>query len=142
MCMHCGCRRHQLIARYMREHDEVYGGLRALQQAGETHDAARVAALIAEIAPALIEHNENEEIALFPAVRSTGKYGGLVQELMDDHVYFVEASAAIEAGDLAEVTPFVRRLKDHIFSENNGIFPGAEFVLSAEQWEAVHAATP
>lgn len=142
MCMHCGCRRHALVVRYMAEHDDVWRALRGLQHAADARDEAAVLAILREMAPALIEHNRNEEIALFPTVAGTGKYVGLVRELTDDHAYFVDAIAQIEAGDLAEVAPFVRRLKDHIFSENNGLFAGAEFVLSAEQWDAIHTATP
>lgn len=142
MCMQCGCRAHPLIVRYMAEHDEVLAGLRVLERAADAGDVATATATAHEIAPALIEHNQNEEIALFPAVSSTGSYVDLVEELTRDHGYLRETIPLIEAGDLSLVPTFVRRLRAHIHNENNGLFPGAEFTLSAQQWESVQAATP
>ncbi len=142
MCMQCGCRNHALIVRYMNEHRDVIAELTVLQRAADDGDVDAVRATAQTIAPVLIEHNRSEEVALFPTVRATGKYVDLVDELVADHAYLATTIRAIGAGDAGLVTEFVRRLRNHIHSEDNGIFPGAEFVLKPAQWEDIEAATP
>lgn len=143
MCEYCGCQVLATIDELTREHDLVINLMGEVRPARARGDAAEMAELARQIAAVLGPHTEVEEQGLFPALTPD----------FPDHVAMLEAEhRRVEAalGEAAAGTPAdpawparfaeaLALLREHIFKEQDGVFPAALATLAAADWEAVEA---
>ncbi len=149
MCEYCGCQALPSIDALTREHEqalELIGDARAARRAG---DVSRQADLACRIAAVLRPHNVVEEQALFPALAPD----------FPDQIALLEAEHRVIEAPLAEavdaaagglipadpawpdrLTRALDLLHEHIFKEQDGVFPAALATLRTADWEAVDAA--
>ena len=148
MCEYCGCQALASIDALTREHEQVLdliSGVRAAQLAG---DVVRQAALACRIAAVLGPHTLVEEQGLFPALARD----------FPDQIALLEAEHRLVEAPLAEavrsagegalpaipgwpdrLTRALAVLREHIFKEQDGVFPAALATLSTADWEATDA---
>jgi hemerythrin-like domain-containing protein len=143
MCECCGCQALATIDELTREHDLVIDLMGRARAAHAGADTAQMAELARQIAAVLGPHTQVEEQGLFPALAPD----------FPDHVASLEAEhRRVEAalGEAAAGTPanpawpsrFTEALtlpREHIFKEQDGVFPAALATLSTADWEAAEA---
>jgi hemerythrin-like domain-containing protein len=117
----------------------LMGEVRAADAGG---DVAQMAELARRIAAVLGPHTEVEEQGLFPAL--TGEFPDHVAGLKAEHrrVEAVLDEAAGTPADPAWPARFMAALallREHIFKEQDGVFPAALATLGAADWEAAEA---
>lgn len=142
MCNHCGCRKHDLINRYMVEHEEVMGLLAQLDELARNHDVTGLRTVGRVVADALVPHNVDEEKGLFAVLLDKGQYVDDVKKLTAEHVELKRLIHRIQEGDPHSVPEFTALLRAHIHLEDTGLYPGAAFVLTPGEWEALDVITP
>jgi hemerythrin-like domain-containing protein len=140
MCEYCGCQALDTIDELTREHDLVInlmGEVRATHAGG---DVAQMAELARQIATVLGPHTEVEEQGLFPAL--TGEFPDHVASLKAEHRRVEAALGEAAAGTPADpawparLAEALTLLREHIFKEQDGVFPAALTTLGAGDWEA------
>lgn len=131
------------LERFEAEHEDALAELNSLEVAALALDAGpsdehfeMIRRVHGALAGAVREHNENEELALFPLlgeaaptepfVEDHGALRALERELIDA----VERRDADEAASLS--LTIVEKLRDHIERENTVLFPMAREILGAE----------
>lgn len=139
MCSYCGCRSIELIGRLTVQHDEIVNATTALRVAAAEQDAPGAAHACVLLAQLMDPHVDLEERGLFAELRQEEEFTAHVDALCGEHRDIDREIAAIVAGDLDRVTPFIRLLRDHITKEENGLFPAAAIALDAGQWERLNA---
>ena len=149
MCEYCGCQALASIDALTREHEQVLdliSDVRAAQLAG---DVVRQADLACRIAAVLGPHTLVEEQGLFPALARD--FPDQIAQLEAEHrlVEAVLAEAVAAAADGGppvgpgwpdRLTGALAVLREHIFKEQDGVFPAALATLSTADWEAADAA--
>ena len=148
MCEYCGCQALASIDALTREHEQVLAlisDVRAAQLAG---DAVRQADLACRIAVVLGPHTLVEEQGLFPALARD--FPDQIALLEAEHrlveAVLAEAAAAADGGPPVgpgwpdRLTGALAVLREHIFKEQDGVFPAALATLSTADWEAADAA--
>ena len=149
MCEYCGCQALASIDALTREHEQVLdliSDVRAAQLAG---DVVRQADLACRIAAVLGPHTLVEEQGLFPALARD--FPDQIGQLEAEHRLVEEtlAEAVRAAGDGGlpadpgwpdRLTRALAVLREHIFKEQDGVFPAALATLSTADWEAADAA--
>jgi len=144
MCEYCGCQTLWPIDELTREHDLVLSLICDVRAARRSADVPRMADLARQIAAVLGPHIKVEEQGLFPPLASD--FPDQIAELAAEHrridAVLNEASAGPPADPawpdrLAETLAVLRQ---HIFKEQDGVFPAALATLRASDWEAVDAA--
>ena len=148
MCEYCGCQALASIDALTREHEQVLdliSDVRAAQLAG---DVVRQADLACRIAVVLGPHTLVEEQGLFPALARD--FPDQIALLEAEHrlveAPLAEAVAAAADGALPadsgwpdRLTRALAVLREHIFKEQDGVFPAALATLSTADWEAADA---
>ena len=143
MCEYCGCQALGTIEELTREHDVVINLMGEVRAAHARADTAQMAELARQIAAVLGPHTEVEEQGLFPAL--TPDFPDHVASLTAEHRR-VEAAL----GEVADGTPAdpawparlmeaLAVLREHIFKEQDGVFPAALTTLGSADWEAAEA---
>jgi hemerythrin-like domain-containing protein len=140
MCEYCGCQSLRSIEQLTAEHDAVRALLREVSEAARAGDLARAQAAASQVEAILEPHTIVEESGLFPAMARD----------FADHVARLEAEHAQVAAGLSTVTSAeappdwperleaaTRLLIEHIFREQDGLFPAALATLEPEDWDAV-----
>lgn len=146
MCEYCGCQALASIDELTREHEQVLGLIRDVSDAG---DVARKAELACRIAAVLRPHTLVEEQGLFPALATD--FPDQVGQLKAEHrlIEVPLAEAVRAAGDDAvpadpawpdRLAEALGMLREHIFKEQDGVFPAALANLGTADWETVSAA--
>ncbi|TNC20488.1 hemerythrin domain-containing protein [Amycolatopsis alkalitolerans] len=140
MCEYCGCQALPQIADLTAEHDRVVALISRVRTSG---DAAEMAELAREIAAVLAPHTAVEEEGLFPAL--SGEFGEHVEALTAEHrqieAVLAEAAHGVP-GDPAwpgRLLGALHVLREHILTEQDGVFPAALGFLSTGDWAAVDA---
>lgn len=140
MCEYCGCQDVPAIAALTAEHDEIRAVARDAARAARANDRGAAAAAASKLLELLGPHTAIEERALFPAM--AGEFADHVESLVADH-HRIDVALAGIAGRY-ELTDWVERLDaalaelfTHILREQDGLFPAALSVLTAEQWDAL-----
>jgi hemerythrin-like domain-containing protein len=140
MCEYCGCQALATIDELTREHDLVLtlmGEARAARAGGDT---ARMAGLARQLTAVLGPHSEVEEQGLFPAL--AGEFPDHVAGLIAEHrrveAVLGEAAAGTPADPVwpVRLAEALALLREHIFKEQDGVFPAALATLGAADWEA------
>lgn len=141
MCEYCGCQRVPTIADLTAEHDAVVDLIGHVRGALRVYDVDGAAALSRRISAVLDPHIAVEEEALFPAM--SADFPEHVSALEDEH-----HQLAILLGEAATGTPTdpgwpprllagLHTLREHIFKEQDGVFPAALSTLTPEQWSVL-----
>ncbi len=143
MCEYCGCQALATIGELTREHDLVLSLLGEVRAAWAGADTARMAELARQIAAVLGPHTEVEEHGLFPALAAgfPDHIAALRAEHRHVETVLGEASAGCPADPAwpARLVAALAMLREHIFKEQDGVFPAALTTLSTAQWEAAEA---
>ena len=139
MCEYCGCQALVTIDELTREHDLVLSLMSEVRVAHAGGDTAGMAELARQIAAVLGPHTEVEEQGLFPAL--AGEFPDHVASLMAENrrVEALLREAAGTPADPAWAARFAEALallREHIFKEQDGVFPAALATLGAADWEA------
>ena len=149
------------LAVLVREHDEILNTLDRLEVAMDKIDKLdeydpnkEVFEELKEIGQLLIEtekHHEREEDALFPEVDKLGITGPtriMRMEHEDLWPYKEEINELAQNADEIDFDEFKRQLKelsehliatlrDHIYKENNILYPTAKDVITYDKWEKI-----
>ncbi|HEX9032155.1 MAG TPA: hemerythrin domain-containing protein [Streptosporangiaceae bacterium] len=143
MCEYCGCQALATIEELTREHDLVLSLMGEVRAAHAHADPARMAELARQIAAVLAPHTEVEENGLFPALAAD--FPDHVATLRAEHRQVEAVLSEASAGDPADLAwparlvAALRILREHIFKEQDGVFPAALTTLTAAEWEAAEA---
>ena len=143
MCEYCGCQALATIDELTREHDLVLNLMSEVPAALAGADTARMAELARQIATVLGPHTEVEEQGLFPALAAD--FPDHVATLRAEHrrveAVLGQASAGTPADPAwpARLAATLVTLREHIFKEQDGVFPAALASLSTAEWEATEA---
>jgi len=141
VCEYCGCQAIRSIDELTREHDGALDDIRTGRKAaadGDRQAAARAALRLLEL---LGPHTAVEEQALFPAMAR--EHPAHIEVLAAEHrqVHAALSDAALGLPDGPEWRPRLAAalevLREHIIKEQDGLFPAALILLSADDWEAV-----
>lgn len=152
------------LAIMIAEHDRILGFLvqleqlnRRLQKLGQFDAANPDFTLLRTIAENLIaaeNHHQREEQALFPAMEERGVTGPPHIMCLEHDALRIRKHALLELAErvatmdyeefkaaLAETAGYVVfNLRDHIFKENNILYPSAiETITEASAWDAIQA---
>jgi hemerythrin-like domain-containing protein len=149
MCEYCGCQALASIDALTREHEQVLDLISDVRAARLAGDVVRQADLACRIAAVLGPHTRVEEQGLFPALARD--FPDQIAELEAEHrlVEATLAEAVRAAGDGGipagpgwpdRLTQALDVLREHIFKEQDGVFPAALATLSTADWEAADAA--
>jgi hemerythrin-like domain-containing protein len=143
MCEYCGCQALAPIDELTREHDAVLGLISGVRAAQADGDIGRMAELARQIAGVLGPHTEVEEQGLFPALEAD--FPDHMATLKAEHrrveAVLGEASAGTPADPAwpGRLTATLQLLRQHIFAEQDGVFPAALATLNTADWETVEA---
>jgi hemerythrin-like domain-containing protein len=143
MCEYCGCQALATIGELTREHDLVLNLMGQARAAHASGDTARMVELARQIATVLGPHTEVEEQGLFPAL--AGEFPDHVASLTAEHrrveAALDEAATGTPADPAwpARFAAALAVLREHIFKEQDGVFPAALATLRAADWEAAEA---
>lgn len=142
MCSYCGCRSITVIGRFSEEHDEIVDAAGELRRAAERADLEELRARVHDLGHLLHSHTASEEHGLFGELRQDPEFTEHVDRLCSEHADLDARLEAIGGGDVSGVGEFIRRLRDHIDREENGLFPAAAIAIDGPGWERVSARTP
>lgn len=140
MCEYCGCQALPAIADLTAEHDQVVA---LISRVRTSTSVAEMAELARAIAGVLAPHTVVEEQGLFPAL--TGEFADHITALTTEHrqIERVLAEAAHRVPDDPAWPDRLRAalqvLREHILTEQDGVFPAALGSLANEDWAAIDA---
>ncbi len=143
VCEYCGCQAVPTIDELTREHEVVLVLLGEIRAAGARADVPLLAGLARQVAAVLGPHTRVEEDGLFPAM--SADFGDHVAGLRAEHrqVEAVLDEAAdgtpADPGWPARLASALDTLREHIYREQDGVFPAALATLSTAEWEATEA---
>jgi hemerythrin-like domain-containing protein len=140
MCEYCGCQSLRSIEQLTAEHDAVRALLRDASEAARTGDLARAQEVVPQVEAILEPHTIVEESGLFPAMARD--FADHVARLEAEHVQVAAGFATVTSAEPAADWPdrleaATRLLIEHIFREQDGLFPAALATLEPEDWDAV-----
>jgi hemerythrin-like domain-containing protein len=143
MCDYCGCQALATIDELTREHELVINLMGQARAAHAGANTAQMAELARQIATVLSPHTEVEEQGLFPAL--TGEFPDHAASLKAEHRHVEAALGEAAAGTPADpawparFAQALALLREHIFKEQDGVFPAALATLGTADWEAAEA---
>ena len=143
MCEYCGCQAVTTIAELTREHELVLVLTGEMRSAHASRDVAVLADLARQITAVLGPHTRVEEEGLFPGL--VADFADHVDGLLAEHrrvdSVLGEAAAGVPVDPTwpARLASAVDTLREHIFKEQDGVFPAALATLSNADWEAAEA---
>ena len=144
MCEYCGCQALAPIEELTSEHDVVLGLIGEVRLARDRGDTSRMADLSLQIAAVLGPHTLVEEQGLFPALAA--EFPDHISVLASEHRRVDAVLAEASTGPPEDpawpdrLTGTLAVLREHIFKEQDGIFPAALASLRVTDWDAVEAA--
>jgi hypothetical protein len=146
---HCGRQARAAIDALIREHEEVLALVSDVRAARLSGDLLRQAELACQIAIVLEPHRIVEESGLFPALAADypDPIGLLEAEHRKIEAPLAEAVRAMSRGPAFPVDPAwpdrltraLALLRDHIFKEQDTVFPVALAILGTADWDAIDA---
>jgi len=143
MCEYCGCQALAPIDELTREHDAVLGLISHVRAAQADGDTGQMAELAQQIAAVLGPHSEVEEQGLFPALEAD--FPDHIATLKAEHQRIEAVLGEASAGTPADpawpgrLTAALQMLRQHIFAEQDGVFPAALATLTTADWETIEA---
>ncbi len=150
MCQYCGCLDVEAFATLNDDHDRLREIGRDLTAAAVAEDTDAAAALARQMQAILGPHTYAEESALFTALRRD--FPDEIDDLVAEHgsvdaALTEVASGAPHEGWTTRLAIALHVLTEHIFKEQDGLFPAALALVSPATWARVAelrtgAATP
>ena len=143
VCEYCGCQAVPTIDELTREHEVVLVLLGEIRAASARADVPLMAGLARQVAAVLGPHTRVEEDGLFPAM--VADFADHVVDLRAEHrqveAVLGEAVDGVPAdpGWPARLASALVLLREHIYREQDGLFPAALATLSTAEWEAAEA---
>lgn len=143
MCEYCGCQDVESIGELIREHDAIIGLIRQVREHIAAGRLDQVASACWQISLVLRPHTIVEEEALFPAMAT--EFPDHMQMLLGEHRRIEEvlrqvcAADAITSDITARLNEVLHLLREHIFKEQDGVFPAAMTTLNPEDWDRMDA---
>lgn len=142
MCAYCGCQSIRAIADLTEEHTAALELIDRARRSAAEGGGAGAAVAAAQLLSLLEPHTAVEEEALFPAMAR--EHAEHVAVLHGEHERIHATLRAVAAGvqgqnwalDLAAA---LQLLREHIFKEQDGLFPAALIELNAADWECLEA---
>jgi hemerythrin-like domain-containing protein len=144
MCEYCGCQALTSIEELTREHELVLRLVSEVRAARASGDVPRMADLARQISAVLSPHTHVEEQGLFPALAPD--FPDQIADLESEHQRIDAVLGEASAGPPQDpawperLTGMLAVLREHIFKEQDGVFPAALASLRTSDWEAVEAA--
>ncbi len=131
------------LERFEAEHEDALAELNSLEAAALALDAGpsdehfeMIRRVHAALAGAVREHNDNEELALFPLLGEAAPTEPFVEDHLALRTLERELIDAVERRDADKVASLsltiVEKLRDHIERENTVLFPMAREILGSE----------
>lgn len=132
-----------LIRDYIAEHERAIdlsgGAVRAL----DSGDLAKAQELLAELATELRSHWQGEENGLFAVMARDELWMEHIEPLVREHRALEQFLATVDVtdeGDRTRLRAEVLELREHIFKEEDGLFPASLTGLDGDEWDAAMAA--
>jgi hemerythrin-like domain-containing protein len=144
MCSYCGCHDIGPIAVLADEHIRIQNLMGEIRRSALRGDGERAAAMLGQLRTLLDQHDEVEELSLYPSMARHEEFSDKVGSLFDEHDELHDvierALATVQATGAADVEwPPVLAvfdvLMEHIQAEENGLFPAAAIALDVPDWE-------
>lgn len=142
VCEYCGCQSLRAIADLTEEHTAALELVDRARRSAAEGAGPGAAVVAAELLALLEPHTAVEEEALFPAMAR--EHAEHVAVLHGEHERIHATLRAVVAGAQApqwtqELTVAVQLLREHIFKEQDGLFPAALIELDPADWERLEA---
>lgn len=143
MCEYCGCQDVPAIAALTAEHDRLRELGRDLRRAADVDEFSAAGAAAVAMRSVLGPHTAVEEHGLFPLLAT--EFPDAMAALIDEHQAVDAILAAL--ADSAPAPPdwqrlareVVAQLFEHILREQDGVFPAAFAILTADDCETLDA---
>lgn len=140
MCQYCGCRDMPLLRDYTAEHERTINlagdAIRALD-GGDSVRAGELAGLMAE---ELRSHWQGEEEGLFVQLLDSDEiFADYIDPLIAEHREldaFLRAMDLTAPADQKRFRAEVVALREHIYKEEDALFPASVTTLDGDQWDA------
>jgi len=141
----CGHNNHNCLEELKSDHKEILKSLDVLEKAvsGENYDAKAVADFLDFTVSFAEPHHHKEEDVLFPKLEEKGipREGGPIGMMLLEHArkreYVKNAREALNESDEIKIKEnslaIVNLMRDHIYKEDNILYPCAEDVLSMDE---------
>ena len=139
MCSYCGCQSISVIARFTAEHEDIInasGELLKVIPAGTQQSAA---AAVTQMRNLLDPHTSNEERTLFAELSLQAEFTEHLAQLCSEHRDLDTQLAGLRVGDTEALHRFYDLLREHINTEENGLFPAAAIALDGHAWDRAQA---
>jgi hemerythrin-like domain-containing protein len=141
VCEYCGCQSLKAVEELTREHDAVLELVRAGLRAAADGDGPGAVRTTARLLELLGPHTAVEEGALFPAMAR--EHPEHVEVLHQEHELVHGALTRLAAGGTQAdgwqvgFAAALDVLRQHVFKEQDGLFPAALISLDPADWERV-----
>lgn len=140
MCQYCGCLDVDAFAALTDDHDRLRELSRDLAVAARAGYVDAASSLARDMQAILIPHTSAEETALFAALR--GDFPDEIAALVAEHRAIDAALCEIAGGCPApgwatRVATALHTLTEHIFKEQDGLFPAALAMVRPDVWARV-----
>ena len=143
MCEYCGCQAVPTIDELTREHEVVLVLIGEIRAASARADVPVLAGLARQVAAVLGPHTRVEEDGLFPAMAADfpDHVLGLRAEHRQVEAVLDEAANEVpgDPGWPGRLAAALDTLREHIYREQDGLFPAALATLSTAEWETAEA---
>ena len=143
MCEYCGCQEIVTIAELYREHDDVVAIISRIPSDLASARLGAVRESCRQILAILAAHTVVEEEGLFPELAD--EFPDHIAALRGEHRE-IEKVLGEAAGGFPQDPTWPDRLvnvlsllREHIRTEQDGVFPAARVALDAFQWERIEA---
>jgi hemerythrin-like domain-containing protein len=146
---HCGGKAVAVIGALIHEHEQVLALISDVRTARLAGDLARQADLARQIAAVLGPHQIVEHNGLFPALAADypDPIGLLEAEHRKIEAPLAEAVRAMASGAVVPADPSwpdrlaraLALLRDHMFKEQDALYPAALAILRSADWDAIEA---
>lgn len=132
-----------------REHAILLARLDELDRARAARDLQALADVFRSLRDGLSLHRRKEEVVLFPSLaKRFGADSGPIACMLAEHELEVQRIAELEEAlltnrgeeTLARADRLVTHLRNHIWKEDNVLFPMAESLLDAEERDGIRTA--
>ncbi len=139
MCEYCGCQSLAAIAELTAEHDQVVDLIGEIRAAHRLGDVETMLELCRRIMAVLATHTMVEEQGLFPVMALD--FPEQIAILQGEHrrieTILAEANDALAPDPTwpSRAIDALVLLREHIFKEQDGVFPAALSTLSSAQWD-------
>lgn len=137
MCEHCGCREFGPIQRLYEEHNRLLALIERVRDEVRAGDLFAAGGVLTQLIEGINPHSRREEKGLY--LQLDAEDAEYVQRLMAEHreVDELVVPGNLVPGRTGELLRGLDLLSQHIFVEEQDLFPYAYQVLSNEAWDRI-----